>query len=997
MNPPPDHPAAIALGQGAEARLHAQPELRRQPGEAVSQPPPQPLELPHSGLETIGPKRTEIELQRSERALRAISACDQALVHAATEAELLEQICRAIVALGGYRMAWVGFPEHNPAKTFRVAAVAGHESDYLAEVKISWSEAEESGRGPTGRAFRTGRRFICQDLQTDPIFAPWRAEAARRGYASSIALPLRDADKTFGIVMIYAGEVNAFQPAEVALLTTMSEDLAYGLQALRTRLQHQQTEAALAASETRFRAIFHSSAVATAILEPDSTVSLVNDMYCQLTGYTRAELIGQCWHQWVAPEDLERLTEYSRRRLMNEPGVPAQYAFRFIHKQGEVRHCQIAVALIPSSGQVIASMLDITESKRVVTALRESEENHRGILINAPVGVFQSSPDRVLFVNPAMAAMFGYASPAEMLAENPNPSSYFVHPEQRSQMIRQALTSGTYVSQEVQERRKDGSLFTTSTQLRVVCDATGNVKFVEGFVQDITERKRMEESHARLATAIEQAAEAVVITDTKGVILYANPAFERSAGYTRAEALGQNPRVLKSGKHDAEYYRQLWDTLQRGEVWTGRFVNKRKDGTLYEEEATISPVRDASGATINYVAVKRDVTHEVQLEAQVRQTQKMEAIGTLAGGIAHDFNNMLGAMFGYAHLLQEDTAGNPLAQESVAEILRAANRAKDLVQQILTFSRQREQKPQIIQLNPIVKEAIKFLRASLPAHIKIELELSAEAPAVLADPTQIYQVTMNLATNALHAMEEGPGRLTVGLDVCQPEAKLLHAHPQLRPMRYTRLTVADTGHGMDAKTLERIFEPFFTTKPVGRGTGLGLAVVHGIMQTHNGVITVESQVGQGTTFRLYFPAETKAETMSPAAAGAVPRGHGQRILVLDDETALTTVLQIMLRRLGYQAATSNHASQAIQMYRENPTGFDLVITDLTMPEMNGLEVARQLHAIRPNLPVILVSGHSVSADADRLRAAGIGERLDKPVSLGALAGAVERALKPQPV
>ena len=245
---------------------------------------------------------------------------------------------------------------------------------------------------------------------------------------------------------------------------------------------------------------------------------------------------------------------------------------------------------------------------------------------------------------------------------------------------------------------------------------------------------------------------------------------------------------------------------------------------------TITPVRGADGQIAHFVAVKQDITERRQMEKRMLQAQKMEAIGQLAGGIAHDFNNMLAALFGYAHLLQQDTVGNPLAQESVTEILVAANRAKDLVQQILSFSRQREQKPQVIKLDIIVKEALKFLRASLPAHIKIEKELAAETPAVLADPTQIYQVTMNLATNALHAMEDAPGRLLVRLDPVQPDEKLLQAHPELKPILYARLTVADTGHGMDAKTLERIFEPFFTTKPVGKGTGLGLAVVHGIVE-----------------------------------------------------------------------------------------------------------------------------------------------------------------------
>lgn len=373
------------------------------------------------------------------------------------------------------------------------------------------------------------------------------------------------------------------------------------------------------------------------------------------------------------------------------------------------------------------------------------------------------------------------------------------------------------------------------------------VQHVANLIWRLLQRRREAAANTRLATAIEQAAEAVVITNTNGEIVYANPAFEKTTGYTRAEALGQNARLLKSGVQDEAFYQQLWATLQRGEVWTGHFTNRRKDGTLFEEEATISPIRDEAGAIINYVAAKRDVTREMQLESQIRQAQKMEAVGTLAGGIAHDFNNMLGAIFGYAHLLQQDAVGNPMAQESVAEILKAATRAKELVQQILTFSRRRDTSRQVVGLEPILREAAKFLRASLPAQISIHTQFSPDAPPILADPTQLYQVTMNLATNALHAMEGRAGQLTLALALLQPDETFLETHPQLSARPYARLTVTDTGRGMDARTLDRIFEPFFTTKPVGKGTGLGLSVVHGIVESHQGIITVESHPDQGTT------------------------------------------------------------------------------------------------------------------------------------------------------
>ena len=368
----------------------------------------------------------------------------------------------------------------------------------------------------------------------------------------------------------------------------------------------------------------------------------------------------------------------------------------------------------------------------------------------------------------------------------------------------------------------------------------------------------------------------------------------------------------------------------------------------------------------------------------------MEAIGTLAGGIAHDFNNMLGVMFGFGYLLQQDTAGNPAAQESVAEILKAANRAKELVQQILTFSRQREYKRQVIRLDPVVKEAMKFLRASLPAEIKIEMSLAPNAPTVLADPTQIYQVVMNLATNALHAMQGRSGQLTVTLESFHPDEKFLAPHPEFRPIQYARLAVADTGQGMDAKTLERIFEPFFTTKPVGQGTGLGLAVVHGIVKSHEGMIIVESKVGHGTTFASYFPAQTSETALPEAADSRFSQGTRQRILLLDDEPALTTSLWRLLKRLNYQVTTCNHALEAVALFVKNPAQFDLVITDLSMPEKNGIEVLRQLRAIRPEIPVIVMSGFTTQSNREDLVAAGNCELLEKPVSPNVLAKLLQR-------
>ena len=400
------------------------------------------------------------------------------------------------------------------------------------------------------------------------------------------------------------------------------------------------------------------------------------------------------------------------------------------------------------------SFRDITQRKQVEATLRREQEFTRAVLDNIPAFVFWKDRElRYLGCNKLFAQSANLESPAEIVGKDDFAMPWAATAEMYRANDRQVLeTQQPLLNFEEPQHRPDGTTRWLKTSKTILLNHHGEADGILGIYIDITESKQAEETMARLATAVDQAAETIVISDLDGNIVYVNPAFERSTGYARTEALGQNSNMLRSGKQDVEFYQRLWTVLQRGEIWSGHFVNRRKDGTLYEEEATISPVRNSQGSIVNYVAVKRDVTREVQLESQFRQAQKMEAIGTLAGGIAHDFNNILAAMFGYGYLLQQDTEGNVAAQENITEILQAATRAKDLVTQILTFSRQREQRRAVIHLDTVLKEALKFLRASLPANIKIEASYALNTPTVMADPTQIYQVAINLATNALHAM-----------------------------------------------------------------------------------------------------------------------------------------------------------------------------------------------------------------------------------------------------
>jgi PAS domain S-box-containing protein len=401
-------------------------------------------------------------------------------------------------------------------------------------------------------------------------------------------------------------------------------------------------------------------------------------------------------------------------------------------------------------------------------------------------------------------------------------------------------------------------------------------------------------------------------------------------------------------------------------------------------------------AAANLVSLLLAQTEGKKLEAQLRQAQKMEAIGTLAGGIAHDFNNILSAINGFTELAKMESVSHPVALGYLDEVAKAGTRAADLVRQILTFSRQRDQERKPLQLRHVVAEAFKLLRATIPATIQFKVSLSSATPTVLADATQIHQIVMNLATNAAHAMRDQPGWLEARLEGLEVDAALVAAHPELRPGRYARLTIGDTGHGMDRATLERIFEPFFTTKALGEGTGLGLAVVHGIVMAHDGCITVQSQPGQGTTFSLFFPALATEEAEAAAGPAAIPRGHGERILLLDDEEPLVMLGKKMLERLGYTVATETNPLLALSAFQAQPDAYDLVVTDLAMPRMAGTELARQLLLIRPTLPIILVTGYSASLTGESVQAMGIRELVLKPLSRHSLGEAVDRVLKANP-
>jgi PAS domain S-box-containing protein len=500
------------------------------------------------------------------------------------------------------------------------------------------------------------------------------------------------------------------------------------------------------------------------------------------------------------------------------------------------------------------------------------------------------------------------------------------------------------------------------------------------------------EERRRLIAAVEQSIEGVLLLNAVNVeVRYANRAFLQLSGYAFDELIGRDVRILRGGQSGEASYKAMREKVATGKTWSGDYPLKRKDGSEVLVEITISPIKDADGALVSYVVTSHDVTKQRLLEAQLQQAQKMEALGTLAGGIAHDFNNMLAAIIGFTEMAADDVGDRPQAERSLQNVLKSAMRARDLVRQILTFSRKTSHQRSPMSLTPVIMDAVQLLRASIPTTIDIRLSVAASSDMILAAPVEVQQILINLVTNASVAMEEKGGPLEVSLtDVdFTPDSPILE--PDVLPGEYVQLAVKDTGTGMSPEVMKRVFEPFFTTREVGKGTGMGLAVVFGIVKDLQGTVTVESELGAGSTFRVLLP-KVKSEQDKEAVSTASAPGGTERILFVDDEEMLVEWGQAVLERLGYSVTAATDSREALKVFSSDPTRFDLVITDHTMPAMSGAQLTKALRKVRADIPIILCTGNDETVSPDTVKKVGIRQLLMKPLARLELAEAVRLAL-----
>jgi len=638
---------------------------------------------------------------------------------------------------------------------------------------------------------------------------------------------------------------------------------------------------------------------------------------------------------------------------------------------------------------------DITEQRKAEGALRLSQQRHELYVKQTHIAVIEWDNDfRVIAWNHGAEVIFGYS--AEQ-ARGKTSSELILTSDQQPVVdeISQKLLANKGGAISINENiTSDGRIITCEWHNTPLIRKDGRVVGVTSLCRDISEQQRQQNELLKLQQAIENAGEAILITGVDDVIEYVNPAFSKVTGYSAEEVMGQTPKILNSVRQGRAYYQHIWQKISSGETWHGSLVNQRKDGSLYPASMSIAPIFEADGSITHYVSIQQDMSEYEELEAKFRQAQKMEALGTLVGGIAHDFNNVLAGILGNLYLVKKQTADDAGVQTNLHRIEQAGQRAADMIRQLLAFARKGESEISPMPVQPFIKEILKLARSSIPENIALQHDLGEQDYLIRGDGSQMQQVMLNLLVNASHALE---GRhapvIKVSMHRYEPDDDFLFVHHEMDHKPMLCITVADNGCGISKANLEHVFEPFFTTKAEGKGTGLGLAMVYGLMQNHGGVIDVESEEGSGTRMKLYFPLSDSSDVADAKESVDVISGKDEVILLADDNDNVREIMQEILRDFGYRVVAAENGKQALMMFVDHASEIKLALLDIVMPVMGGVEAAKRLRELNPDLPILFLSGYEKGVSPNNEPETDDMTVLTKPVDLAELSHHIHKSIK----
>ena len=737
----------------------------------------------------------------------------------------------------------------------------------------------------------------------------------------------------------------------------------------------------LLASEQKYCTLFQSIPNLVLCMTQAGRVLDVNDTGCTMLGMQREQVVGIDFSDLVSES-----SQIPFQLALHETILYGSIQYE-IHFQGQMQELAAEVhqrrVTLDGETRILAVAHDVTERRQCQEAVLASDTRYRIIAENTYDWEFWLSPQGFfLFSSPSAEKLTGYSS--REFEDQPGLLQRLVVPEDREKFDAEWQMEGPEdlpKDFDFRVTRKDGSIRWLSHVSVAVFDSHGNFLGSRGSHRDVTEKRIVDEERLKLVAAIEQVSEAIMITNEDGQIHYVNQAFK-----DRFEQnwVGESTSGLADDQSWRSTHQEILTCLARGERWSGHYTRGR-----YEIEATVNPVRDSKGKIASYVWIERDVTQERHLSEQLRQSQKMEAIGTLAGGIAHDFNNLLSGILGYSGLLKLHAEGQSQVLQSAEIIERTALRAAELTQKLLGFARRGKHKNVAVNIHRAIDDCIELLSRTIDKRIEIVRRFDAKLDKVMGDPTQMEQILLNLAINARDAIEDR-GRITFSTRI---EEVVAGDTETCEAGLYLIASVSDSGCGIPPDIRSRVFEPFFTTKENGKGTGMGLAMVYGIVKNHGGTIRLETEPGRGTTFHCYLPLADQSVREEVKAVRPMVHGSG-KILVVDDEELLRDVACKLLKHLGYQVVTASDGLQACEYYEEHQREVDLVIVDMIMPKVGGAECFRNLKKINPEVRAVLSTGYSLNDTAQQLLDEGMVGFIQKPYQLSQLSEVMAKAMVP---